>query len=65
MEERSRWLPSLRGGGFGPPPNPEDTNRGAEELLINFTADVLRSHHLDVPNDIREQGGSDFFIVYS
>lgn len=64
VDEYSRWPPnSLRGGGYGPPTNPEDTQRGARELLINFTADVLRSHHLNVPNDIREQGGSDFISL--
>ncbi|KAK4319970.1 hypothetical protein Pmani_009129 [Petrolisthes manimaculis] len=53
-----RWLPMrFRGGGYGPPPNQEDTTRGARELLINFTTDALHSHQLNVPQDIRDQIG--------
>lgn len=64
VEDRSRWPPnSLRGGGYGPPISPEDTNREAQELLINFTADALRRRHLNFPNDIMEQGRSDFFSL--
>nr|XP_045605671.1 uncharacterized protein LOC123762924 isoform X1 [Procambarus clarkii]XP_045605680.1 uncharacterized protein LOC123762924 isoform X1 [Procambarus clarkii] len=53
----SRWHPlNLRDGGCEPlplaPAPSEDITQGAQELLMNFTSDTLRSNHLAVPDSL-------------
>lgn len=49
---------NLRGGGHGPQPPPRlEIAREAEELLFNFTSDVLQHNQLAVPDSMQEYQG--------